>query len=122
MIRLKNLIIENKNPINDRLGKCYELSGKYVMSHAGTNAILVHGKLTNPFAKGHPEMEHAWVEIGKEIFDPVMDKTWPKDVYESLFKVKIYKKYTPKQMYQIIDKTSNWGPWENDKEKKTPFK
>ena len=80
--------IKNKNP---RLGLCYELSGRYVSTHP--NSILVHGRLVNPFKQGHVELDHAWIENGNEILDPVMDKIWSKDVYESLFNVKIYKKY-----------------------------
>ena len=122
MIKLKDLIIEGwnsniwendepeeKEPIAKRLGRCYELCGKYVMYHDGWT--LVHGKLTNPFESGHPEMEHAWVEKGDEIFDPVMHKIWPKQVYESLFKAKIKKKYSQREVFQITDKTANWGPW-----------
>jgi hypothetical protein len=94
---------------NHRLGKCYELSGRYVSVHP--HSILVHGTLINPFNKGHPVLDHAWVEIGNEIFDPVMDKTWPKQVYESLFKVKIEKKYTYDEVIKMMDTHSNWGPW-----------
>jgi hypothetical protein len=92
------------------LGLCYELSGRYVSAHP--KSILVHGKITNPFAKGLPEVEHAWVENGNEIFDPVMDMKWPKNVYEDFFKAKIYKKYSFMDTIKITDKTGHWGPWE----------
>jgi hypothetical protein len=107
---IKEKFNEVKEP-NKRLGRCYELAGRYVSVHP--KSILVHGKITNPFAKGLPEVEHAWIEIGNEIFDPVMDLTWPKNVYEDFFKAKIYKKYTYKETMQITDKTGNWGPWES---------
>ena len=101
---------ESKKP-NNRLGRCYELSGRYVSGHP--ESILVHGKITNPFAKGLPEVEHSWVEDGNEIFDPVMDLRWPKNVYEDFFKAKIYKKYSFMDTIKITDKTGNWGPWES---------
>jgi len=104
---------DEKEPIDKRLGRCYELSGKYVMHHDGWE--LVHGLLVNPFASGHPKMEHAWVEKGNEVFDPVMHKIWPKDVYYSLFKVKVHKKFSQREVFQITDKTGNWGPWEKYK-------
>ena len=112
MIKLKDLIMESKHP-NPRLGLCYKLSGRYVSQHQ--DAILVHGRLTNPFAVGHPELDHAWVEEGDEILDPVMDKRWPKEVYESLFKTKVYKKYTFREVIQIINKNEHWGPWDDMK-------
>lgn len=102
-------IMESKEP-NPRLGLCYELSGRYVSGHP--DAVLVHGRLTNPFAAGHPELDHAWVEEGNEILDPVMDKRWPKEAYEGLFKVKVYKKYTFREVIQIINKHEHWGPWD----------
>ena len=101
---------ESKKP-NNRLWRCYELSGRYVSGHP--ESILVHGKITNPFAKGLPEVEHSWVEDGNEIFDPVMDLRWPKNVYEDFFKAKIYKKYSFMDTIKITDKTGNWGPWES---------
>lgn len=112
MIKLRSIIkeIQKKKLKNSRLGKCYELSGKYVSVHP--NSVLVHGKLINPFGKGHKELDHAWVEIGNEIWDPVMNKEWPKEAYEGLFKVTIYKKYSYKQVYEMINQHENWGPWD----------
>ena len=112
-IKLQGKLSESKKP-NSRLGLCYELSGRYVSGHP--ESILVHGKITNPFAKGLPEVEHAWIEIGNEILDPVMDLTWPKNIYEDFFKAKIYKKYSFMDTIKITDKTGNWGPWEELKE------
>ena len=107
MLKLKTLIFEDENP---RLGECYVLSAKYVQIHP--KSILVHGKLINPFNKGnYKKLDHAWVEIGDQIFDPVMDHTYPKPVYENLFKVKIYKKYSQKEVFDMILKRKTWGPW-----------
>ena len=49
--------------------------------------------------------------MGDEIFDPVMDKVWPKAVYESLFKTKEEKRYTFQEVLKITLQTGNWGPW-----------
>ena len=94
---------------NPRLRRCYELSGRYVSGHP--EAILVHGELTDPFGVGQKTLKHAWVEMGDEIFDPVMDKVWPKAVYESLFKTKEEKRYTFQEVLKITLQTGNWGPW-----------
>ena len=95
---------------NNRLGRCYELAGRYVSEHP--EAVLVHGKLVNRFGRGHPEIDHAWVEIGDKIFDPVMDKMWPKDLYEQLFNATIYHRYTFKQVLKMSLRHEHWGPWE----------
>ena len=108
MIKLKSLI-EVKKP-NPRLGLCYELCGKYVLRNP--NMILVHGRLKNPFKKGFNEIDHAWIEDGEEVYDPVMDKRWDKSVYEGLFSVEIHKKYGFRELCQMLDKEQNWGPWE----------
>ena len=50
--------VEEKNP---RLGKCYELTGKYVSGHP--NEILVHGKLINPTTKGNAEIDHTGLKM-----------------------------------------------------------
>ena len=102
---------EQKNE-NPRRGRCYELSGRYVSVHPDT--ILVHGKIVNPIERKGllKEIEHAWVEEGNEIFDPCMDVRWPKQIYESFFKAKPYKKYTHDEVNKISLKTRHWGPWE----------
>jgi hypothetical protein len=107
----KSIIKESIRPKNPRLGRCYELSGRYVSVHP--NSVLVHGKVINPFVMGLPEVEHAWVEIGDEVFDPVMDMTWPKKVYEDFFHAQPKKKYSHDDVNRITDKTGKWGPWEN---------
>ena len=108
MIKLRSLI-EIKKSMSSRLGKCYQLAGEYVYGHP--NAILVHGELTNRFAQGLPRLDHAWIEDGNEIFDPVMDMKWPKEVYEGLFKTKVFKKYSHREAIEMIDKHMTWGPW-----------
>ena len=113
MIKLKHLIGESI-PKNPRLGRCYELSGRYVSVHP--KSVLVHGTLKNPFQKGLSVIEHAWIEIGDEIFDPVMDRTWPKNVYEDFFHAQPKKKYSHDDVNRITDKTGNWGPWNELKE------
>ena len=95
---------------NKRFGRCYELAGRYVSSHH--DAVLVHGELINKFTVGHPKIEHAWVEEGNEIFDPVMDRRFPKTVYEGIFQPVVHKKYSWIDVIKITNKTGNWGPWD----------
>jgi hypothetical protein len=106
-----NIFVLNEiNESNSRVGKCYELAGRYVSGHP--DSVLIHGKLINPFSKGMSEVEHAWVEEGDEIFDPVMDKRFPKNHYEKLFNVTVYHKYTYEQVLNMTLRHEHWGPWD----------
>lgn len=107
MIKLKDLIKSKTNP---RLGLCYVLSGRYVSSHP--KSVLVHGELINKFTIGNPKVDHAWVEEGDEIFDPVMNRRFPKAVYEGIFQPVSHKKYSHMDVITITSKTGNWGPWD----------
>ncbi len=105
-----NIFVLNEiNESNSRVGKCYELAGRYVSDHP--DSVLIHGKLINPFSKGMSEVEHAWVEEGNEIFDPVMDKRFPKHVYQSLFKVEEYNRYSYHDVHKMTSHHGHWGPW-----------
>ena len=114
-VQRRRLMEGFKKKINDRLGRCYELSGRYITDGMfipnRENAILVHGKLVNPFGVGYAELDHAWIETGEEVFDPVMDKTIPKEVFYALFKPTIYKRYTREETRRMILKHEHWGPW-----------
>jgi hypothetical protein len=104
-----NLICLFEGKKNDRLGRCYELAGRYTSNNP--EAILVHGHLVNPFGKGLQDLDHAYVEIGDKIFDPVMDMEWPKEVYEQLFKVSNQKRYSHLEVLKNMCRHSHWGPW-----------
>jgi hypothetical protein len=94
---------------NPRVGRCYELAGRYVSENP--EATLVHGRLVNPFAKGLKELDHAWVEEGNQIFDPVMDRWWPKDLYKAVFQAKEYQRYSHTDVLNSSLKHEHWGPW-----------
>ena len=96
-------LIEAKNP---RLGRCFELAGRYVSEHP--DATLVHGRLTNPFARGMKELDHAWVEEGDRIFDPVMGSHWDKEAYERLFQVRVYKRYSHEEVLNMTLEREHW--------------
>jgi len=112
LIQRRNLF-ENTNP---RLGRCYELAGKHVSDGMfipdREKSILVHGRLINPFGVGYPELDHAWVETGDKVYDPVMDQTWDKEAFYALFKPTIHNQYNRKQLHKKIMKHKHWGPWE----------
>lgn len=98
---------------NDRITRCYELSGRYVTEHIGENCILVHGKITNPMhnGKGFKTIDHAFVEIKSCIFDPVMNIKWPKDAYYRFFSVVENNRYTLNEVLEKTVESGTWGPW-----------
>jgi 8-oxo-dGTP pyrophosphatase MutT (NUDIX family) len=118
----KENLLENDEPKNPRLGKCYELAGRYVLHHQ--SAILVHGKLKNPFfdnTKYLPYVEHAWVEENGKIFDLIPDRWWDKDIFNTIYQPKIYKTYNSHEVSANILKYNHWGPW-NKQNPPKPFK
>ena len=117
LIMRRNLVESTKKKHdNPRLGKCYELSGRYVIDGMfipdRERATLVHGRLVNPFGVGHPLLDHAWIETDDEIYDPVMDKTWGRAIFYSLFKPTVFKRYNREEARKMILKHKHWGPWE----------
>ena len=100
--------------VKQKLGKCYELSGRYVCGHP--EAILVHGYLVNKFTIGLRKINHAWVEEGDEVFDPVMGKRFPKAVYDGIFQPIPKKRYSFDDVIRLTNKSGNWGPWKSVKE------
>ena len=97
-----------------KLGRCYELSGRYVLDHPNYN--LVHGTITR---KDGYTIDHAWTEKNTQmgqynmsmVFDPVMDLELPWDAYERLLGAKVKKKYNATQMSKSMLGAKHWGPW-----------
>ena len=94
---------------NPRLGKCYELSYKYVVSNA--DYILIHGIITdNKFGTGK-SLDHAWVEKDDIVYDLVMDVKRPKEIYYNLYSVKVIITYTRKETIDMALEEGTYGPW-----------
>jgi hypothetical protein len=99
-----------------RLGKCYVLSGRFVMDHPEYD--LIHGTVTR--RTDNYTIQHAWVEKIEEsgkykirmVYDPVMNESLPWDAYERLMGAKEENRYTHEQMIHTLAKQKNWGPWE----------
>lgn len=105
-----------ENTDNPRLGKCYELSGRYVSRHP--DSVLVHGRLNNPHVdnkKYMDQVDHSWVEENDEIYDPVTDARWTKDDFERIYKPVVYKKYSYIEVLKCMMRYKHWGPWDDIK-------
>lgn len=100
----------HESTMDQRLGKCYELSWQYInaINDPNTKELLVHGYITDKIGR---TIDHAWTENGNNVYDPVMDKTMPRMVYYSLLQVEVFKKYTYDEAIKMGMKTKVYGPW-----------
>ncbi len=98
----------NKNePLKDRLGRCYELAGRFANHNEGS--ILVHGSIEG---FGNPRINHAWVILDPNtIWEPTGNKEWLKDVFENVFHPVEDDRFTSTQANINLLKHMNWGPW-----------
>ncbi len=104
--------------MKDRLGKCYQLSWQYVTKNSSYK--LVHGYITDRVKTGRT-IDHAWVEKGNEVYDPVMDKRYPKQAYYGLFGVEAEKVYNSKEALDLGSKYGHYGPWHKIDKSKIKF-
>lgn len=102
--------------IDDRLGQCYVLSGRYVLSNP--NAELIHGTVTNRIPnmmknvmEETKTLEHAWVEYDNIVFDSVLGQEYQKEVYYAIFEAKVIKRYNHEEVCKTMLRDSHWGPW-----------
>jgi len=105
--------------LKQRLGRCYELSAKYVLDHP--DAVLVHGSIEGG---GHPRIGHAWVNLPPEtvklddlvielglIHDPVTEMTMPTEAWLFLHNAEVDDTYTFDELRELIVATHHWGPY-----------
>ena len=105
-----------QDDLEDRLGNCYFLSGRYVTDNQ--NSELVHGTITNRIANRIKRineetkvLEHAWVEYDNTVFDPVMGQEYQKEVYYAIFEAKVIERYNHEEMCKTMLTYRHWGPW-----------
>ena len=99
---------DEKTPFKKRLGRCYELAGRFAMHNPGT--ALVHGSIQG---FGNPRIDHAWVELGgKKIWEPASGKEWDSEIFAAVFKPKPHNWYETKELYAKAGTEGTWGPWD----------
>jgi hypothetical protein len=130
-------MVRHAEGFEDRLGRCYELSAKHIGWEDPANEanrILVHGSIQGA---GNPPNAHAWVEyvdtdllakfdenemlgqltaaqkeqLATMVYDPVVGKAMPKDVYYTIYNAKLYETYTPAEARTFLLEEMNYGPW-----------
>lgn len=107
-----------KSQMEDRLGECYILSGRYVMSNP--DSVLIHGSVNGN--------NHAWVEMTKNIpdnttgneyslatvFDPVLGEEYPKEYYYKQLNAQVIKQYSSGEVMKTMMRYNHWGPWDEE--------
>lgn len=95
---------------DDRLGYCYELAGRYVLSNPGSR--LVHGSIQG---FGHPRIGHAWaIDADNEVFEPTSGKWYPPDEFEEGFNPEVARVYDDTEARVEMLKAQHWGPWHDE--------
>jgi hypothetical protein len=94
--------------ITERAGKAYELTFLGSISGCG-EWTLVHGETSGPF--GHLRMGHAWLERDGWVYDPVLDRIWPWEVYALFTRAVPMRHYSNSEMLGEWAETGHSGPW-----------
>lgn len=96
------------NSIEDQLGDCYVLSGRYVLQNE--NAKLIHGIITNKTGDGKT-WNHAWVEYDNKVLDLVIGEEFEKEVYYNFYIPQIIERYSHEDVMKTMLRYNHWGPW-----------
>ena len=107
--RFSDKVNEDRSDIHKRLGLCYELAGRYANTHKDVD--LIHGSITNRLGDGKT-IDHAWIEKGDHVFDPVIDEWFDEAVYEALYGTKEKIRFNTEGVLINILKYKHWGPWD----------
>lgn len=92
-----------------RLGRCYELSGRYV-AFENPSATLVHGSIQGGSQK--PRIDHAWGELKNgDVWEPATNAVWPRAAFRSVFHPTESRRYSHDELLARILATEHWGPW-----------
>ena len=94
--------------IEDRAGRCFELSGSGCIQ-AGGAWELVHGEVD---FRPNIRMAHAWLERQGWVYDPVLDQTVPRTVYESHVNAIVFRRFGVREAVKRMLTSGHYGPWE----------
>lgn len=100
--------------LGNRLGRCYELSGRYILNNADVGRHygdkLVHGSIQGG---NNPRIGHAWVVTnnGKTVYEPATNKEWDADIFNHYFNAVPAKEYNFIDAMREMASNGHWGPW-----------
>ena len=90
-----------------RLGRCYELAGRYVIDN---DARLVHGTIhRDPY----PPNPHAWAVLPNgDVWEPITERTWPADGFAVWYEAVTLHEYSRDAAMVHMLRAKHFGPWE----------
>jgi len=106
---IKHVYARVDESIQDRLGQCYALAGRFVMDHP--EYMLVHGIINGRRFGIDKDNPHAWVEKDNVAYDLVQDQELPKETYYEVFGAVPDKTYTHNEAIKMMLKHEHFGPW-----------
>ena len=93
-------------PFKKRLGRCYELAGRLATSNS--EAVLVHGSIQG---FGKPRIDHAWVEVDGQVWEPAGGQLWDRRVFDAIFNPVEEQRYDHNAVLSLSLEHGTWGPW-----------
>ncbi len=102
--------------LDDRRGRCYELSYTFMLTEDRPNLRLVHGH--SKMMDGPVPIPHAWVTYESDGvtmgFDPVLDVELPLDAFgQSVGSVEVVS-YSKSEAVSLATTSKNSGPWHDE--------
>ncbi len=89
-----------------RIGRCYELAGRYQSNNGG---ILVHGSIEG---FGNPRLDHAWVVNNDgSVHEAILQEDLEPYIFEQLFNPEENSRYDRFEAALLALKSKHWGPW-----------
>ena len=94
--------------LRSRLGRCYELSGRYVMDHP--ESTLVHGSIQG---MGNPRIGHAWaITKDGQVWEPATNQEYSPVVFNAVFNPHEDKRYPWSDALAKMTEHGTFGPWD----------
>jgi len=94
--------------VEQRHGNCYKLALLGCL-RGGEGWTLVHGETSGPSHFGR--MGHAWLERDGWVYDPVLDRVWPWQIYARFVGAVSIKSYSYSERFRLATETGHCGPW-----------
>lgn len=104
--------------VSGKLGDCYQVGGKYMLTNLPQDTLLVHGIAvgTGGNIKGL-RFGHCWLEKGSSVIDLSNGKkiVMSKDSYYTLGKIKEKEvvRYTTEETMKNMAESGHYGPWDS---------
>jgi len=94
-------------------GWCYKYAAQFAMRTP--DAILVHGILHPAIgARAGIPYEHAWVIFGELVFEPILQKFFPRSDYYTAFAAEERVLTPHREVAKTMVAFRHWGPWTAD--------